>query len=544
MTNEKEDIPPEKDGEYSQMPGDGLQLQPTTTTDSMRYPSMTKRLTIMLSLYVAMFLVSLDRLIVATATPQITDHFHSLGDIGWYGSAYMLTASASQLVYGRLYTFYQAKWVFLISIAIFEIGSAVCGSAPSSTALIVGRAVAGLGTGGISSGMIVIIVLTVPLQQRPLFQGFAGAIFGISSVLGPVLGGVFTTELTWRWCFYINLPFGGAAIVAIFFLLDIPAPKNFNMPFKEQMKQLDPLGNLFLVPSVVCLLLALEWGGSTYPWSSWRIILLFVLFGVLFIIFVGTQIRGQEKALVPPRIFKQRSVLAGVMWTMCTSGGMMVMLYYLPVWFQAIKNVDAEKSGIMNLPLVLSMVVGSIGSGILITILGYYNPFMIASAILMSIGAGLLSTFSPDTAHPEWIGYQVIFGFGLGLGAQQANVAVQTCLARADVPIGASLLMFSQQLNGAVWLAVAQTLFSNMLSSNLSSVKGVDSAHVANIGATNLRESVPASSLQAVLKAYSSAITNTFYLGVAMSSLSIFAALAMEWKSVKQAKKPKAESKC
>lgn len=482
-------------------------------------------------------------MIVATATPQITDYFHSLNDIGWYGCAYMLTASASQLVYGRLYTFYQAKWVFLVSIAIFEIGSAICGAAPSSTALIIGRAVAGLGTGGISSGMIIIIVLTVPLQQRPLFQGLAGAIFGIASVLGPILGGVFTTKLTWRWCFYINLPFGGAAMVAIFLLLDIPPPRNEGVKFKEQLKQLDPLGNLFLIPSVVCLLLALEWGGSTYPWSNWRIILLFVLFGVLFVVFVGVERWGQEMAMVPPRIFKQRSVLAGILWTMCTSGGMMVLLYYLPVWFQAIKNVDAEQSGIMNLPLVLSMVVGSIGSGVLVSSLGYYTPFMIVSSILTSIGAGLLTTLVPNTGHPKWIGFQIIFGFGLVLGAQQANVAVQTCLAREDVPVGASLLMFSQQLNGALFLAIAETLFSNFLASNLSALKGVGELDVANLGATNLRHSVPVSSLMVILRAYSNAITKTFYVGVAMSCLSIVAALATEWRSVKKTKRTKKSEK-
>ncbi|KAJ6109712.1 hypothetical protein N7486_001947 [Penicillium sp. IBT 16267x] len=189
-----------------------------------------------------------DRLIVATATPKITDEFHSLTDIGWYGSAYMLTASASQLVYGRIYTFYPAKWVFLASILVFETGSAICRAAPSSIALIIGRAIAGLGTGGISAGAVIIIVFTVPLEKRPMYQGFMGAVFGIASVRGPILGGVFTTNVTWRWCFYINLPFGGAAIIAIFFLLDVPPPRNGNWTIKQKIAQLDPLGNLIVNP--------------------------------------------------------------------------------------------------------------------------------------------------------------------------------------------------------------------------------------------------------------------------------------------------------
>ncbi|RAL05409.1 MDR family MFS transporter [Aspergillus ibericus CBS 121593] len=495
---------------------------------------MAKILLILLAIYIAMFLVALDRLIVATATPQITDHFHSTNDIGWYGSAYMLTSSAAQLVYARNYTFYPTKWAFLFSIVIFEIGSAICGSAPTSLALILGRAIAGLGTGGISSGAVIIIALTVPLHLRPAFQGFAGAIFGIASVPGPILGGVFTTEVSWRWCFYINLPCGGAALVVIFFLLDVPPPKNGNWTLKQKIDQLDPIGNLFMAPAVVCLLLALELGGSSYSWSNWRIVFLFIMFGVLFSIFIFVEHRLQERAMVPPRIFKQRSVLAGTVWTMCSSSGMMVMLYYLPVWFQAIKTVDAEESGIMNLPLVLSMVVGSIGSGILVTLLGYYNPFMFAGAFFMAIGSGLLTTFHPDTGHSKWIGYQIIFGLGLGLGVQQANIAVQTCLAPADIPLGASLLMFSQQLNGAIFLAVAQTLFSNFLGSNLGSIEEIDAAQVIAGGVTAIPELVPAAKLAEALDGYSNAITKTFILAVAMSCLALLPALAMEWRNVKR----------
>ena len=222
---------------------------------------------------------------------------------------------------------------------------------------------------------------------------------------------------------------------------------------------------------------------------------------------------------------------------------MMVLLFYLPIWFQAIKGVNAEQSGIRNLPLVLSMVVGSIGSGLLVSKFGYYNPFMFACVILISVGTGVMTTLVPSTGHAKWIGYQVIFGFGLGLGFQQANVAVQTCLAPTDVPIGASLLMFSQQLNGAVFIAIAEALFSNFLQENLEKVPGIDAAKVIEAGATALRQSVPTSELSAVLSGYSNAITKTFFLSVVMSCVAIFPALAMEWKSVKKSKKPAVKEK-
>ncbi|PYH94687.1 MFS general substrate transporter [Aspergillus ellipticus CBS 707.79] len=509
--------------------------QPVPPPEAAQYPSLAKVVLIMIALYASVFLIFLDKLIVTAAIPRITDEFNSLGDIGWYGSAFMLTAAASQLVYGRIYTFYPAKWVLLASITLFEIGSAVCGAAPSSTALIGGRAIAGLGTGGIASGTMVIIVLLLPLRLRPIFQSLNGGIFGVASVLGPVLGGVFTTRLTWRWCFYINLPFGGAALTAIFFLLNTPPPRNGGMGIKEQFLLLDPLGNLALIPSVTSLLLALEWGGSTYPWSSWRILLLFILSAVLFGIFIFAEIWNQEKALIPPRIFKQRSVLAGTLWTTCMSASMTVMLYYLPLWFQVIRNTNAEISGIMILPFVLSMVVTVISCGFLVAILGYYNPFMYASTILMSVAVGLLSTLQPTTPSPKWIGYQVLFGIGLGMGFMQANVAVQTCLDRADVPVGASLMMFTNQLSGAVFLAIAETLFSNILDASLRDMPGWDGS-VASSGASNIRNIFSGDQLTEAVQAYSGAIVKTFLLALGVACLSVVGAVMMEWKSVKKAK--------
>ncbi|KAJ5936353.1 hypothetical protein N7454_004988 [Penicillium verhagenii] len=486
------------DEKLSPQDGDGdanaeAAIERSVTKESIKYPPKAKVIPIMLALYISMFLVALDRLIVATATPKITDEFHSLNDIGCSSTAES-TPSTPQ------------NGSSLVSIVIFEAGSALCGAAPSSVSFIIGRAIAGIGTGGISAGAVIIIVFTVPLQQRPMYQGFMGAVFGIASVLGPILGGVFTTHVTWRWCFYINLPFGGAAIAVVFFLLDVPPPRSGNWTIKQKIKQLDPLGNLFLMPCVLCLLLALEWG-------------------VLGAVFVAVEIWLGEKALVPPRIFTQRSVLAGVIWTMSTSACMMVVLYYLPIWFQAIKNVDAEQS-------------------VTISKLGYYNPFMFIAVALLSIGSGLIYTFQIDTGHPKWIGYQVIFGLGLGFGVQQANIAVQTCLDPVDVPIGASLLMFSQQLNGAIFMGIAETLFSNFLKENLEKVSGIDAAAVIKAGATSLREYVPESKMSAVLDGYSDAVTRTFILAIVMACLSIFPALAMEWKSVRKDvnKKKKLES--
>jgi MFS family permease len=188
---------------------------PTAPEDEEdEYPQGWKKIAvIMLGLYLSMFIVALDRTILGTAIPKITDDFHSINDVGWYASSYLLTMCAFQLIYGRIYTFYNPKWVLLWAILIFEIGSTVCATAPNSNAFIVGRAISGLGSAGIFSGAINIMVITIPLHRRPMFQGIFGAVFGVASVCGPLLGGLFTTKVSWRWCFYLNIPVGGCLLL-------------------------------------------------------------------------------------------------------------------------------------------------------------------------------------------------------------------------------------------------------------------------------------------------------------------------------------------
>lgn len=453
----------------------------------------------------------------------------------------MLTGSSFQLIMGRIYTFYNPKWVFLWAIGVFELGSVICGAAPNSTAFIIGRAIAGTGSSGIFSGAIVIMMNLVPLHQRPLLQGPLGAVFGLASVIGPLLGGVFTTKVSWRWCFYINLPVGGVAIVILIFILHIPKAKKAGTPWRQQLRQLDPLGTVFFVSGIVCLLLALQWGGSTYAWGNGRIIALLVLFVIFISVFVGIQIWKQETATVPPRIFIQRSIAAGMWSQFCVGSAMMTMVYYIPIWFQAIKEVNAIKSGIDVLPLILSLVVAGVSAGILVNRIGYYTPFMIANSVVMSIGAGLITTWTPDTMHPKWIGYQVLFGFGIGLGMQQASLAAQAVLPRKDAPIGIALVMFCQQLGGAVFVSIGQSVFTNQLVKGVSKVSGISPAVIVNTGATDLKSVVGLSNLRAVLVAYNGALTKTFTVALAMSCLSIIGSLSIEWKNIKPAKKQASE---
>ncbi|CAI7630680.1 unnamed protein product [Penicillium pancosmium] len=505
-----------------------------TQEPEIEYPAAWRLVLITIALCFCVFCVALDNTIIATAIPKITDQFNSLDDVGWYGSSYLLTTCAVTLIFGKFYTYYSIKWIYLAALSVFEIGSLVCATTPTSVGLICGRAIAGLGAAGLFSGSILIIGQTVPLDKRPMYTSLIGAMFGIANVAGPLLGGAFTDRLSWRWCFYINLPIGAVTFFCIIFFL--PANKALKQKgnWKQQLGEFDLLGSLFFLPSIICLLLALQWGGTKYAWDNARVIALFVVFGVLFIVFAALQWWGQDRATVPPRLIKNRNIW-GAAWYSCALGGAyFVLTYYLPIWFQAIKGATAIKSGIMNLPMIIAVVVVSLLAGGLVTACGYYTPFMIASSIIMTIGAGLLSTLQVDSGHPKWIGYQALFGIGLGLGMQQPMMVMQTALNPMDVPSGTAIVMFAQTLGGAIFVSVGQNVFQNQLFQNLAHyAPDVPAAQLVSAGATMLRTLVQGDELHRVLVAYNEAIMQTFYVSVAMGALTLVGPIFVEWLSVK-----------
>ncbi|KAK9797632.1 putative Major facilitator superfamily (MFS) profile domain-containing protein [Seiridium cardinale] len=505
----------------------------TDSSEAAAYPSGLRLGLILTSVFVSMFLVSLDRTIITTAIPQISDDFSSATDIGWYGSAYILMTCAFQLLFGKIYSFYSIKNTFMGSVFFFEIGSAVCGAAPTSAVFIVGRAIGGLGGAGIISGVVIIIVHAVPLQKRPIYQGMIGAVFGLASVAGPLLGGAFTSKVTWRWCFYINLPFGGVAMVLIWFLLNIPGQETSKLPVKSRLAQLDFYGTALIVPGSICLIFVLQWGGSTYAWNSVRVIVLIVLAGAFMIGFIMVQIFLPKTATIPPRIFLQRSILAGFFSTLCIGSHSMLFTYYLPIWFQAVQGLTAVDSGIRTLPLVISLVAASMSSGFLIHRIGYYTPLMIIGICFMSVGAGLLNTLQINTSAPKLVGYQILYGFGLGATSQVPNLAVQTVLPKSDIPIGTSLMFFSQLLSGAIFVSVGQNVLDNQLIHRLSSVPGFSPDMIQNSGITSLTN-FPTSSRAAVLDAYNESLRQVFRAGLIIVCLNLFGALAMEWRSMKK----------
>lgn len=528
-------VSPDAQLQNAEKPAPASTHDETDEEDDHEYPKAWKLGVITIALCLSVFCMALDNTIIATAIPRITDQFKALDDVGWYGSSYLLTTCATQLIYGKFYTFYSIKWVYISALFIFELGSLICGVAPNSEALIIGRAIAGVGSAGIFSGAILIIASAVPLRQRPTYMGLIGGMYGIASVAGPLLGGVFTDRLTWRWCFYINLPFGAvtAAFIIPFFDIKRKGAKQ-QATWKEQVAKFDLYGTALFLPAIICLLLALQWGGTTYAWNNGRIIALLVLFAILTAGFIGVQIWRQENATVPPRVFLNRNVWGSALFISMLGAAFFVVVYYLPLWFQAIKGASATKSGIMNLPAILGLVIVSMIGGAAVTAIGYYTPFMLTSSILMSVGAGLLTTFTTSTHHSEWIGYQFIFGAGVGFGMQQPLVAVQTVLPKNDIPIGTAIIMFSQTLGGALFISVGQNVFSNQLVRNLQAVvPDLDPRIVTLTGATAIKEVVEERFLKGVLIAYNDALTQTLYVSVATACLSLVGAAFVQWKSMK-----------
>ncbi|PLB48452.1 MFS general substrate transporter [Aspergillus steynii IBT 23096] len=508
-----------------------------TPDPNAHHTSGSRLALIMTAILLSMFLVALDRTIIATAVPRIANQFRALNDIGWYAGAYLITSAATQLLWGRIYTFYNTKLVFIIAVVIFEVGSALCGGAPNSDAFIVGRAIAGSGSAGIFSGATVIITQIIPLAKRPMYIGFMGSTFGVASIAGPLVGGAFTDRVTWRWCFYINLPIGGFTLAIILLFLRVPPVTNTE-PLSRQLIRLDPLGTLMFLPGIICFLLALQWGGNDYSWQNARIIALFVLAGVLIIAFAIIQLWRQEDATIPPRLIRQRSVSCGAIFALCIGGGMISMLYNLALWFQATKGTSAVQAGIDTIPVVLSLVVGSILSGILISRTGYYVPFMYLSTILTSVGSGLITSFTPSTGHPKWIGYQVLYGLGLGVGMQQPSMAAQTVLQWKDVSTGVSIMFFMQSLGGSIFNCISQSLFTNYIRAHVAGIPGLDAEKVLATGAAELSKNVPADKLPQVVDIYNEGLRRAFIVTLAVSCLTVLPALGMEWRSVKAKQKP------
>ncbi|KAH8787843.1 major facilitator superfamily domain-containing protein [Diaporthe sp. PMI_573] len=513
---------------------------PVQGTTTFNYHLQSWRLGIVISsLCLGVFLLGLDVNIVSVAIPYITTQFQSLNAVSWYGSAYLMTVTAFQPGFGTLYKYFNAKVTYIASLLVFEVGSTVCAAAPSSNVLVFGRALLGVGAAGLAQGALAIIGYSVPLDKVPMYQGIVISAMGISVSVSPVIGGALTQYATWRWCFWINVPAG--ALVVLIVLVFVPFAEssnksNSNKSFVEKLRHLDMIGLTLFLALICCILLALTWGGQKYGWGDSKIIGLFIGFGVLSMIFCIWQWKQGDFALIPPRVFLNRSICMGALALFGIYMAVNVYGYYFPIFFQSVQQVSIVDSGVRYLAFIVPQVVALATSGAVVTRWGYYVPYMIAGIAVSCVGGGLLTTIGIDTSTAKWASYLAVTGLGVGMCGQIPYMALQAVLDPTDVATGNAIAVFTSQFAGSLGIAIGQNILIRKLYEAVPVyTSAVTPAQVTSAGAIGLEALANGSSdiLTALRHAYAIAVRQTLILPLAALCIAFPASCAMERLNIK-----------
>nr|BFD90791.1 MFS transporter [Kitasatospora sp. Xyl93] len=411
------------------------------------------------ALLLAMLLAALDQTIVSTALPTIVSDLGGLEHLSWVVTAYLLASTAATPLWGKLGDMYGRKRFFQASIVIFLLGSVLCGIAQNMGELIAFRALQGLGGGGLMVLSQAIVGDLVAPRDRGRYQGLFGAVFGVTSVLGPLLGGVFVDHLSWRWVFYVNLPIGAVALVVIAAVLH-------GVEVRREHR-IDYLGTVLIASVATCLVLMTSLGGTTWAWASWQIVGLGALGLVLLVAFVRVE-RTAAEPVLPLRLFRSRTFSLVAVISFVVGFAMFGALTYLPTFLQVVQQVSPTMSGIHMLPMVLGMLLTSIGSGQIVARTGHYRIFPIAGTAVTTVGLLLLSRLDEHSGTAEMSGYFLVFGLGLGLVMQVLVLIVQNSVGYEDLGVATAGATFFRSIGASFGVSVFGTVFANGLRGRLA----------------------------------------------------------------------------